>query len=44
MTQLGMVDRRVRGILGGSFLEHYDLLIDNGRRLVPWMTRVHWHP
>ena len=34
MTQLGMVDRRVRGILGGSFLEHYDLLIDNGQRLV----------
>lgn len=34
MTELGMVDRRVRGILGGSFLEHYDLLIDYGRRLV----------
>jgi len=30
----GIQDRRVRGILGGSFLEHFDVLIDNRRHLM----------
>jgi Aspartyl protease len=34
LTQLKAADRRIRGILGGNFLEHFDLLIDNGRRIL----------
>ena len=30
MTQLKAADSRIRGILGANFLEHFDLLIDNG--------------
>lgn len=33
-SQLQEVDPKVRGILGGSFLQHFDLLIDNERRLL----------
>ncbi len=31
---LGSSDLRIRGILGEDFLEHFDLLIDNARRLL----------
>jgi hypothetical protein len=34
MTQLIEADSRIRGILGANFLEHFDLLIDNGRHLL----------
>jgi hypothetical protein len=33
MTQLKAADSRIRGILGANFLEHFDLLIDNGRHI-----------
>lgn len=32
--QLQIIDRRIRGIVGGTFLEHFDLLIDNKNRLL----------
>ena len=34
MTQLKAADSRIRGILGANFLEHFDFLIDNGRRIL----------
>ena len=34
IAQSGILDPRVRGILGGSFLEHFDVLIDNRRHLI----------
>jgi len=34
MTQLKAADSRLRGILGANFLEHFDLLIDNGRHIL----------
>jgi hypothetical protein len=34
MIQLKAADSRIRGILGANFLEHFDLLIDNGRHLL----------
>lgn len=34
INQLTAVDPRIRGILGGSFLEHFDILIDNGHRIL----------
>ena len=34
MTQLKAADSRIRGILGANFLEHFDLLIDNGRHIL----------
>ncbi len=34
LTQLKGADSRIRGILGANFLEHFDLLIDNGRHLL----------
>jgi predicted aspartyl protease len=34
MTQLKSADSRIRGILGANFLEHFDLLIDNGRNIL----------
>ena len=34
MTQLTAADPRIRGILGGNFLEHFDILIDNGHRIL----------
>jgi hypothetical protein len=34
LAQLKAADQRIRGILGGSFLEHFDLLIDNDQRLM----------
>lgn len=34
LAQLRAADPRIRGILGGSFLQHFDLLIDNGHRLL----------
>jgi gag-polyprotein putative aspartyl protease len=34
MTQLKTADSRIRGILGANFLEHFDLLIDNGRHIL----------
>ena len=34
MAQLTAVDPRIRGILGGNFLEHFDILIDNGHRIL----------
>jgi Aspartyl protease len=37
LAQLMSADQRIRGILGGSFLEHFDLLIDNDQRLL-WLT------
>jgi hypothetical protein len=34
LTQLKAADSRIRGILGANFLEHFDLLIDNGRHIL----------
>jgi hypothetical protein len=34
ITQLNATDSRIRGILGANFLEHFDLLIDNGRHIL----------
>jgi len=34
LGQVQMTDPRVRGIVGQNFLEHFDLLIDNARRVV----------
>jgi hypothetical protein len=34
ITQLKAADSRIRGILGANFLEHFDLLIDNGRHIL----------
>ncbi len=34
MAQLKAEDSRIRGILGANFLEHFDLLIDNGRHIL----------
>jgi hypothetical protein len=34
LAQLRAADPRVRGILGGNFLQHFDILIDNGHRLL----------
>ena len=34
LAQLRAADPRIRGILGGSFLQHFDMLIDNGQRLL----------
>ena len=44
MTQLKAADRRIRGILGANFLEHFDLLIDNGRQFCAWMNRAPSRP
>ena len=34
VTQLKAADSRIRGILGANFLEHFDLLIDNGHHIL----------
>lgn len=34
MVQLKSADSRIRGVLGANFLEHFDLLIDNGRHIL----------
>jgi hypothetical protein len=34
LGQIQMEDHRVRGVLGGNFLEHFDLLIDYGRQIL----------
>lgn len=34
MAQLKTADSRIRGILGASFIEHFDVLIDNGRKIM----------
>ncbi|HMG86367.1 MAG TPA: retropepsin-like aspartic protease [Terracidiphilus sp.] len=34
LAQLRAVDPRIRGILGGNFLQHFDMLIDNGHRFL----------
>ena len=34
ITDLHAADPRIRGILGGNFLEHFDLLIDNRRKVL----------
>jgi hypothetical protein len=34
MKQLTSVDPHIRGILGGNFLEHFDILIDNGHHIL----------
>jgi predicted aspartyl protease len=34
IAQLKAADSRIRGILGANFLEHFDLLIDNGRHIL----------
>ena len=34
ISQLKAADSRIRGILGANFLEHFDLLIDNGRHIL----------
>lgn len=33
-SQLRNVDRRIRGILGGTFLEHFDFLLDNQNHIL----------
>jgi hypothetical protein len=33
-TQLRSIDPQLRGILGGTFLEHFDLLLDNQNRVL----------
>jgi hypothetical protein len=34
IAQLKAADSHIRGILGANFLEHFDLLIDNGRHIL----------
>jgi len=34
LAQLRAADPLIRGILGGNFLQHFDILIDNGHRLL----------
>lgn len=34
LGQIQLEDRRVRGVLAGNFLEHFDLLIDYGRQMI----------
>jgi hypothetical protein len=34
MAQLKTADSRIRGILGANFIEHFDVLIDNGRKIM----------
>ena len=34
LGQTALADRRVRGVLGGDFLEHFDLLIDYSRGIL----------